>query len=77
MSEVFEFLEGRLVGFFDLFFDFEAPEGFELVFGGVRFRFVEVNAILMDVLLNSLDFLFIMIHLIPSGIERSKVLFIY
>jgi hypothetical protein len=65
-----------VVGFFDLFFDFEALEGFELVFGGARFRFVEVNAILMDVLLNFLDLLFIMIHLIPCGIERSKVLVI-
>jgi hypothetical protein len=69
-------LEGRMMCFFDLFFDFEALEGFELIFGGIRFGFVELNVILMYVFFNFLDFFFIVIYLIPGGIERSKVLII-
>lgn len=65
-----------MVGFLDLFFDFEALEGFKLMFGGIRFGFVELNAILMDVIFNFLDFFFIVIYLVPGRIERGKVLII-
>ena len=65
-----------MVGFFDLFFDFEALDGLKLMFGGIRYGFVELNAILMDVIFNFLDFFFVVIYLVPGRIEHGKVIII-